>query len=301
MRMAGGLLTDADRRGSRMRRLVVTSLAAAGLSIGLATAAAAADLGAPAPAPVYTKAPIAAPFSWTGFYVGANAGYSWSDITTTSSADCPAVNGYFCAGGAAAGLANVAVINADGSHSFKHNAFTGGGQVGYNLQFGSLVLGPELDIESFSAKASSSAGRIYPGNHFNTYVMGTATDTDWLFTARARAGWAAGNVLLYATGGLATTDLKVSNSFSDNDGAGATGASSHSQTKVGWTAGGGVEWAFARNWSLRGEYLHVDLGSVSTTEAIANASFPTLANSITTSSKLTSEIARAGVNYRFGP
>jgi outer membrane immunogenic protein len=66
-----------------MHRLVVASLAAAGVGVGLTAVASAADLGRPAPAPVYTKAPVVVPFSWTGFYVGGTAGGAWTKASTT--------------------------------------------------------------------------------------------------------------------------------------------------------------------------------------------------------------------------
>ncbi len=118
---------------------------------------------------------VAPSYNWTGFYAGVNVGGSSSRANTSSITDCPTSGGYFC-DGSPAGLANRAAIEADGSGSFNRNAFTGGGQIGYNWQIGNFVLGPELDIESFSAKTSSSVSHNYPGFP-ETYVVGTSTDT----------------------------------------------------------------------------------------------------------------------------
>src|SRR5215471_6684211 len=126
-----------------MHRLVVASLAAAGLSVGLTAAATAADLGRPAPAPVYTKAPMIAPFSWNGFYAGVNAGAGWGrvdDFVTTNTAGAPV--GIF-------GIpANIALVDALGTGSANSGArFTGGGQIGYNWQVSpQWLIGAETDI-----------------------------------------------------------------------------------------------------------------------------------------------------------
>jgi outer membrane immunogenic protein len=106
-------------------------------------------------------------------------------------------------------------------------------------------------------------------------------------------------VLVYATGGLALTDLEVSNTFSDNDTAGAVGGSSTSKLKAGWTVGGGLEYALWQNWTIRGEYLYFDLGSVSTASTVTNSTFPGLTNPLSISGKVTGNIVRAALNYRF--
>src|SRR5215472_8215803 len=106
-----------------MHRLVAASLAA-GLSVGLATATSAADLGRPAPAPVYTKAPMIAPFSWSGFYAGVQAGYGWSngdvDSAVSSTSVNPAVGG---AGPVVAAMANAV----PGDFATSAKGFIGGG------------------------------------------------------------------------------------------------------------------------------------------------------------------------------
>jgi outer membrane immunogenic protein len=290
-----------------MRRVVGASFVAAILGGGFSTVASGGDLSAPVP--VYGQVPVAAPtYNWTGFYIGVNVGGSLTRADTTSSTDCPATGGYFCVGGA--GLTNQAAISADGTGVFNGGAPTGGAQVGFNWQYGSFVVGPEFDFESFQAKTSSNVNRQYPPPNAVVglaYDIGTSTSSDWLFTSRLRAGWAINSVLLYATGGLALTDLTVSNSYSDNDFAfvpgpsGATGDSKTSQLQKGWTIGGGMEAALYRNWTVKVEYLFVDLGSLSTTNTVTNPTIPGGENHITTSSDLTSQIVRAGLNYRFSP
>jgi outer membrane immunogenic protein len=231
--------------------------------------------------------------------VGLNAGYSWSTETATTTTACEPV-GYFCTIGVPSGLPNLTAISADGSGTIHNNAFTGGAQVGYNWQSNNMVVGVEGDIEAYRAKLTTAAARVYPGNLAITYLEGTNVSTNWLSTSRLRVGWANDKVLLYATGGLALTDLSVSDTFSDNNVLGAAvGGSATTKLKAGWTAGAGLEYALSRNWSVRGEYLYVDLGSVSTTGTVTNAAFPGLTNPLSITGKVTANIARAALNYRF--
>lgn len=234
--------------------------------------------------------------NWTGFYVGANAGYAWGDSDVSTSTECPA-NGYYCSPGN--GLGNLAAINADGSGSLDPNAFNGGGLIGGNWQSGNLVFGLEADFGALDLSAATTASRRYPNAAIFTYTIRTAMETDWLFTGRARVGLAVNDVLVYATGGVAVTNLEVSNSFRDNNGGGAREEASSTETKTGWTVGGGLEWALTRNWSLKGEYLYVDFGSVTASGTVENPASPGLTNPLSTSGDLTTHIGRAGINFRF--
>ena len=282
---------------------ISTLLVAMPLSAASAANVAAKALGAPVLAADMVKAPPPAPprvYSWTGFYIGDNAGYSWSKVTTSTSATCAAAaSGYYCKAGNPNGLANIPAIDADGSGSFRNDAFTGGAQAGYNWQSGNWVVGLEADIEAYRAKVTTAVARIYPGNPRLTYVEGTNVTTDWLSTWRGRLGWAIDKVLVYGAGGVALTDLRVSDTFNDNDGAGAVGGSNISKLKAGWTVGAGVEYLLWRNWTIRGEYLYVDLGSVSTATTVTNPSFPGLSNPLSVTGKVTGSIGRAALNYRF--
>src|SRR5262245_42774865 len=123
----------------------------------------AALIGAPAfAADMAVKAPLPAPapvFSWAGFYIGLNAGGSWSTETTTTSTACP-TNGYYCFPSPDPRIAaNLVAISADGSGTFHNTEFTGGVQAGYNWQSGNWVLGVEADVESYRAKVSTSVAR----------------------------------------------------------------------------------------------------------------------------------------------
>ncbi len=247
--------------------------------------------------------PYSVPFTWSGFYVGLNAGYAWGNSDAQGAVDCPAA-GYFCAPNTVSQINGPAVAGSS-SGTINSSGFTGGAQAGYNWQSGHMVIGGEVDFSALDLHGSRSASADYPfpsGVAGNTYTVGSSIDTDWLFTARGRLGWAWSTTLLYATGGLATTDLRVNSTFRDNVsivGPGASGDASASDVRVGWTVGGGAEWALDRNWSLKGEYLYVDFGSVSLANVITNPDAPGRSDTLLLRSDLAVQIARVGLNYRF--
>jgi outer membrane immunogenic protein len=253
--------------------------------------AVAADLSFKAP----QSAPVSGPVpNWTGFYVGLNAGGAFArsgDPSTTAS----------CAG-TYFGCADALAVSAAGTGSMSKAAFVGGGQAGYNWQVNAVVLGGEVDFDSFNVRLSRTGSGVLP-TIGGTFTITSSASSDWLFTARGRIGWAFDNLLLYGTGGLAETQLNASNSYMDTAGyppGPGTGAWNTSAIKLGWTAGGGVEWALNRNWSVKAEYLFVKFGSINAFGTVISTVNPTgYASAIGTSTDLTASIARAGVNYKF--
>lgn len=243
-------------------------------------------------------------YNWTGFYAGVNAGWAWSRSDASTGADCSAPAsppGYLCTTGFSA---PAVLVTAAGSGSLDGDGFTGGVQAGFNWQANNFVYGVELDFGAFDIGASRSVigsyGAAIPGGIF---TITNAVDTDWLFTARARLGWTFSNVLLYATGGLAVTNIATSNAFSDAVGGPTTpfvvGAWGRSETKLGWTIGAGLEWALGRHWSVKAEYLYLDFGSVGASGILDTLIPGTYTQGISTSVDVTAHIARAGVNFRF--
>ncbi|MBX9774862.1 MAG: outer membrane beta-barrel protein [Xanthobacteraceae bacterium] len=237
----------------------------------------------------------ASPYNWTGFYLGANAGANWARSHATTSASSTAAPGfgasYFFAG-------DVAIINGIGSGSMAGSGFAGGAQAGYNWQVNSTVVGLEADFGAFHGKASRTATGSVIGSG-DTPTITSSVDADWLFTARGRLGWAFGNLLPYVTGGVAVTHLSATNSYSGVGGffGVPAGTWSASKTKVGWVIGGGLEWALARNWSARVEYLHVDFSSINAS-GVVSSSFG-YGSAISTSTDLSADVVRAGLSYRF--
>jgi outer membrane immunogenic protein len=216
------------------------------LAVAMASPSLAADLSRPAyKAP---KAPLyVAPFSWSGLYVGVNAGYGWG----TSSWSDP-VSG---------------VTTGD----FNVNGALAGGTLGYNLQTGSWVWGLEADFDGSWIKGTDTT---FCGG------SGCQTSNTWLATGRARIGYAWDRWLPYITAGGAYGNIKMTNPID----------LSESQSKFGWVAGVGVEYAFMGAWSAKFEYLYVDLGT-------ATCSAATCGTDLDVGFK--TNIVRVGVNYRF--
>ena len=248
-------------------------------------------------------------YNWTGFYIGANAGGTWarSDAITTTDCNSPFVPpAYFC-GSVGGGAANAAAVNAAGTGTITASGFTGGIQAGYNWQAASWIFGLETDFDSFHLKSSHQSTGAYattigPVAAGNPFSVNSSIATDWLYTVRGRVGvLVTPNLMGYATGGLALTRLTVSNSFGDNVLAppGAVENASKSKVKTGWTVGGGLEWALTNNWSVKAEYLFIDFGHVAATGTITNPFPPGYSQGMSTSSDLTAQVARIGVNRKF--
>jgi|HubBroStandDraft_2_1064218.scaffolds.fasta_scaffold180649_1 outer membrane immunogenic protein len=158
------------------------------------------------------------------------------------------------------------------SGSFSTSGFVVGGTLGFNYQWSALVLGAETDLDFTDIS----------GNGPGSFCQNCQTSNDWLGTTRARIGFAADRVLFYGTAGAAYGDVKAS-AFN----------TSNSSTEVGWTAGAGVEAAFADNWTARIEYLYVDLSSGSCASACGAPA------SATQSVSFTQSLIRGGVDYKF--
>jgi outer membrane immunogenic protein len=272
------------------------------LTVSIIAFSSAGAFAADLPAKVYTKAPpIVEPvYDWTGFYIGGNVGYSWGRSSDTSSLTNGAGTFLFTS-------ANK--TNLDG--------VVGGGQIGYNWQIQNWVWGFEADIQGTGEKGSRAftcpAGICTPSTILGgplalvVLVPGAAVPLsleqkiDWFGTVRGRVGvLVTPKVLLYATGGLAYGEVKSSETVA----ALLTGFSS-STTNVGYTVGAGVEGVIGGNWTAKLEYLYVDLGRVSGAFATTIPAFGsgTAASGTLTSyysSRVTDNVLRVGVNYKFG-
>ncbi len=244
-----------------MKKLVIAAAWVAG-----AVSAQAADL----PARTYVKAPIAkiaAVYDWTGFYAGVNLGL--------------AVGGE--------GRSGLDVLGLGGSFETFNLASlgaVGGGQAGYNYQWGNWVIGAEADIQGIGTE-----------NHTNCILTcnaatGTTINQDmtWFGTVRGRVGYATGPILNYFTAGFAYGGVKTNLTESL---LGAPGTFSSDTIKTGYVLGSGIEAALGGNWTARIEYLYVDLGS--TTNSFTGAGVPQVLGT-----EVRESIFRAGVNYRLG-
>ena len=265
--------------GLTMGRPFTALIAAAGLLIA-GSVADAADM--PAKAPAYKAPPPVIAYRWTGFYVGLNAGYNWANVDVD----------WLYAPGFPSAPADIAAATAGAVGTLHPKGFTGGGQIGYNWQITNVVLGAEADVEYLGGSDSRFVNLAAVGLPAGTTQTETVKSR-WLATFRGRLGWALDRVLVYATGGLAVGRISYSDLATYT--LGLQQSASSDTTKAGWTAGAGIEYAITPNWTVRGEYLYVDLGSTSYTSVFT----PSPAAVITHNHDYKTNIARFGLNYKF--
>jgi outer membrane immunogenic protein len=130
--------------------------------------------------------------------------------------------------------------------------------------------------------------------------MSTNVQTSWLATIRGRAGFAVDHWLFYGTGGVAFANVKYSNTYRAFSPLGAGfdfEAASASQTRTGWAAGAGVDYALYPHVILSAEYLHVDLGSTTAAGGVTSGNANTARFNFST--KVTSDLVRVGAAYKF--
>jgi outer membrane immunogenic protein len=274
---------------------VIAAIALIGTPAFAADMAVKMPVKAPPPAPVY---------SWTGWYVGLNAGGGWQTTTIDNSVIS---NSTLSGGEALIPALNAAIPQQLNLHP---SGFIGGGQIGYNYQFApNWVAGLEGDFQGANIKGTASAANtaVDPTGSLIT-VAGTGSQKiDWFGTLRGRLGWLPVDPLLvYATGGLAYGHVQTDVSFLGirspiGQAAPLNGSSTTSQsdTRAGWTLGGGSEWMFAPSWTVKAEYLYYDLGTETLNQTLALSGISTIRANIQSVSHYRGNIARAGLNYRF--
>jgi outer membrane immunogenic protein len=238
-----------------------TMLLASAAGVALMPNAQAADL------PVKAAAPVAAP-SWAGLYVGGHVGAAWQ-LGTAADTFLPGADYY--------------------GSTLQTNAasFIGGGQIGYNWQRNNIVLGVEADISGLAGSGRTNFNNsTYANTNFHQQIS-------WLSTFRGRLGWADGNTLIYATGGLAVGAVKnsITTTYSSCSAKNTEIDVCDSSTRTGFAVGAGIEHMLNSKWAVRLEGLYVDLGS-RTVRTIDDANKRT---------KFSNQavIGRVGLNYKF--
>lgn len=229
--------------------------------------------------------------NWAGFYIGANigGGFGSSDARTTTATGG---TGYFAA-------SSEASINANGRQDLNVSGRMAGLQAGYNRQHGNFVYGFEADFDVANLNEGDAITQTYPCCAPTSYTLVQDMDTNWLFTARPKAGFAFDDFLFYATGGLALTTVHYNALFTDNFAA-ALEKAAITKTKLGWALGAGAEYALGAHWSLKADYLYASFGNVATTTTTFTSTFgPSPTNSFSHTADLKVNIARVGVNYKF--
>jgi outer membrane immunogenic protein len=231
---------------------------------------------------------------WCGFYIGGNVGDAWgsSSVNTNFGFPTPPF-----------APMDVAALSAAASRNIGSTGFTGGVQAGYNIQNGPWVFGFEADFDYLGLKGSKNSASPFPstlpggpaGPPVVTFTTATSVSTNWLITARPRLGWAMDTWLFYVTGGLAVGQESFGQTV--NVVAPFVSQNSFSATRVGYAVGAGVEYALTRQWSVKGEYLYVDLGKTGGNSGTLTPAFPGFSN--TSAVDLTANIGRVGLNYHF--
>jgi outer membrane immunogenic protein len=269
--------------------------------------------------------------TWSGFYAGLNAGYNFGTNSNVYSQNW----GTWIPNGTLAPIVSIAPISMNGVRGNTQSGFIGGAQFGYNYQMGSYLIGVETDIQGTSTRGSTrtggflNGGQLFAGTTDAGNVVYTKSETaigttvvqdglDYLGTLRGRLGYLiTPTILVYGTGGLAyggawanvsqTAVNKLTGNnivptassfgpfFTRYDGGGQ-----QNQLLAGWTAGGGAEWMFMPNWTLKGEALYWDLGRMSVqTSAYQTLSEPNIIAWGSTSVNYSGVQAKVGVNYHF--
>ena len=286
--------------GKAARPLVAGGIAFA----GFAAPALGADLSPSETPPV---------FSWSGFYVGFNSGYTGRNSSAFSTSavnlfDAPEVIPHLWGPASALG--------ATGSVGTRLNGFFSGGQAGYNWQFSDLfVAGFEADLQGAGVRGGGGFTNLTPAAIYPPFLAATSVTVnrslEYFGTVRGRLGYAVTpTMLFYATGGLAyggiATSTAVRQSLTPSLLLSANAKSDFFDNRVGWTVGGGVESALTSDLTAKLEFLYYDLGA-------ANIAFPNSAplihtaivgagqvgDAISSSTRFNGFVVRAGLNYRF--
>jgi outer membrane immunogenic protein len=220
-------------------------------------------------------------FYWGGGYIGINGGYVFGQSEWGSNPLNPS------------GLSSTGNFNVNGGLV--------GGTIGVSGQWGAWVFGVEGDFDWQGVSGSSGSAfctSLFPSNVLNSTAAGLSckTESNWLGTVRARFGYAWDRVLVYGTAGGAGANVQTS----------LNGLPVQANPEFGWTAGAGLEWAFAENWTAKVEYLFVDLaGNAACDHGYScgwNAPATATLSAVNSNSsvKLNENIVRVGVNFKFG-
>jgi len=258
-------------------------LLAAATAVAFTGSAFAADLGAPPPPPVYAPPPPV--FSWTGVYIGAQIGGAWGSGALSNFHGFDPFTGTFLntsLGGTPSGV-------------------IGGGHVGYQIQINQWVLGVEGSVDGTSLTKDVNAA--FP-DFLGGALLRTQTSADIQGSIRGKIGIAWDRFMFYGTGGVAfggfNTDWQISspNGFVTPGGVVIPpffASNNFSTTRVGWTAGGGAQYAVTPNWWVFVEYRFSDFGTV------RNGAFPALPTGVFFNGerRLQENQVQAGISYKF--
>ena len=282
---------------------ILASLAA---FTALTAAASAADLPRRVPPPVFTPVPV---FTWTGFYVGVNAGYGF-DANSRNTTNYALPGGSLINSPGTAGVVSVSNRN-------NNDGFSGGAQIGYNYQFtpgSGVVIGFEADAQyvDFARRANATQNYAFggaPGIAFaapRAFVATSGNGLDYFGTVRGRLGYAFDRTLVYGTGGYAYGSGQDDQTFA--------GRNFRSSFRNGYAVGGGVEYALptdsflnffrssAVTLKVEGLYVNLDRQKNTASGVFIPNLLPPRGVAYLNGAAAGTEFAvvRAGLNYKFG-
>jgi len=271
----------------------------------------AADLPSSKAAPAAALAPV-----WAGFYAGLNAGGIWGNANSVnvstmpisgSEASDPNLNFTKTALGGAANTGQI--------YTGTQRGFVGGGQLGYNHVIAAgphkFLVGMELDLQGIAGNGGNNQGYVayLPAIGLSYDSVSVHNSISYIGTVRSRVGYLlTPTIMVFGTGGLAygrvnTSFARWTLDYPTNDGAWGEGLNSYADVKTGWIAGGGGEWMFLPNWSVKAEYLYYDLGNLSSNASTIRYNFKDdfvrITHVSTYAPRYNGNIIRTGVNYHF--
>lgn len=252
------------------------------------------------------------PSQWTGFYIGANAGYAWTaDDITTHYGEGHFANPLFLPNSRA--IANALAIVGNNVISNNSHGFMGGAQIGYNSQFADrFVVGLDADIDAIGqSNTTSYATTTVAAAPITTYTgnIVVTKKLDYLGLLKGRLGvLATPTFLIYGAGGLSYGQGSSSSAYSVTNTQPLLPplADQNTENKLlaGWVAGAGAEWLFAPCWSVKLEYLYYYLGPIHSHLTLAqnlaiNPPVTFASAEVESIARFTENTVRLGVNYRF--
>src|SRR6185437_11103445 len=207
---------------------------------------------------------------WSGPEIGIQGGYIWGNSSGV--------------GTGTGGILGAGTVSRP--YSFSPSGGVGGAHAGYNWQFDHVVLGLEGDAEGGDVSGGVTSVGVFAGL---PRISSIQDKMDFDASVRGKLGWAFDRVLLYGTGGVAFGDVQTNYQFPP----GTTIAQTNG-VRVGWTAGGGIDYAITPNWSAGLEYRYTDLGRKGVTATVSGVT-------ATDSNEFNYNAVRLAITYRFAP
>lgn len=244
---------------------------------------------------------LATPLCWQGSYLGGYLGSGYAKNKYSSNAGSVTDTSYFTT------TSEINAVNHAASWAKDRSKMIAGIQAGHDWSCNQLLFGVAFDYSTLPSNLSRSK-TIDNLPNLNQFTVDVSTRTNWLFTLRSRLGYAIPTCipsLVYLTGGMAMTKLKVRNAYSDASTFAGIGSSHMSKNQVGWTAGAGIELAVLDHVSVDLEFLHVKVPSVKTHGYITNSEggfgipVPAVISPFSTTAKFQTNVYKVGLNYRF--